>query len=214
MPKQSAVQNHPFDRNQPPASIMSILEQRSLIWGEAATDYDALFMAILEEIEPITTLQWLHVKHLTDLAWEIHRYRRLKAKMIDLARRDAVQELLTPLIVGPPETLQAYEQESEVRRIANDLQYGSEAKHVRALQDLKRLGITLDDITTQSMVLSLPDVGRVESLIASAEGRMVLLLREVNRLKDDFVARLQKTAGAIQDGTFAGTTPADLEPPQ
>jgi hypothetical protein len=159
-------------------------------------------------------LQWLHVKNLTDLAWEIHRYRRLKANMINLARRDAVKELLTPLIVGPPETLQAYEQESEVRRIANDLQYGSETRHARALQDLERLGIKLDDITTQSMVLSLPDVGRIESLIASAEGRMVLLLREVNRLKDDFVTRLQKTAGAIQDGTFAGAAPPESEAPQ
>ncbi len=54
MPEQSTVQNHTFDRNHPPAGIMSILQQRPLIWGEAVTDYDALFTAILEEIEPIT----------------------------------------------------------------------------------------------------------------------------------------------------------------
>ena len=101
MPEQSAVQNPTFDRNQPPAGIISILQQRPLIWGEAVTDYDALFMAILEEIEPMTTLQWLHVKNLSDLAWEIHRYRRLKAKIIDLARVDAVESLLNPIAVGP-----------------------------------------------------------------------------------------------------------------
>ena len=43
---------------------------------------------------------------------------------------------------------------------------------------------------------------------------MMLLLRDVNRLKDDFVARLQKTAGAIQDGTFAEATLANPEAAQ
>jgi hypothetical protein len=74
------------------------------------------------------------------------------------------------------------------------------------------LGIRLDDVTTQSMVLSLLDVMKLESLIATAEGRVVLLLRDVNRLKDDFAARLQKTAGALQDGTLALRTSPNPKP--
>ncbi len=74
------------------------------------------------------TLQWLHVKNLSDLAWEIHRYRRLKAKIIDLARVDAVESLLKPIAVGRPDTLQAYEREAEVKRVAHNLEFGNEAE--------------------------------------------------------------------------------------
>ncbi|QRM28263.1 hypothetical protein [Microvirga sp. VF16] len=213
-PKQPAEQNHAFDGNRPPAGVVSILQQRALVWGESAADYDALFSAILEEIMPITTLQWLHVKHLTDLAWEIHRYRRLKTNIINLARIDAVETLLTPLVVGRPDTLQAYEQEGQVRRVAHNLQFGNEAERSAACQTLTNFGIKPDDVTTQSMVMSLPDVMKLESLIASAEGRMVLLLRDVNRLKDDFAARLQRTASALQDRTLAGPAAPDPELPQ
>jgi hypothetical protein len=66
-----------------------------------------------------------------------------------------------------------------------------------------------DDVTTQSVVVPVPDVMKLESLIASAEGRMVRLLCDVNRLKDDFAARLRETAGTLQDGTFNGPTPPD-----
>ena len=214
MPQQSAVPNPTFDCNQPPAGIISILQQRPLIWGEAASDYDALFMAILAEIAPMTTLQWLHVKNLADLAWEIHRYRRLKAKIIDLARVDAIESLLKPIAVGRPDTLQAYEREADVKRVAHNLEFGNEAERSAAHQTLINFGFKLDDVTTQSMVMTLPEVMQLDRLIASAEGRMMLLLRDVKRLKDDFVARLQKTAGAIQDGTFAEAPLANPEAAQ
>jgi len=214
MPEQPSVQNHTFGRNHPPAGIMSLLQQRPLIWGEAATDYDALFTALLEEIEPVTCLQWLHVKNLSDLAWEIHRYRRLKAKIINLARVDAVESLLKPIAVGRPDTLQAYEREADVKRVAHNLEFGNEAERSAAHQTLINFGFKLDDVTTQSMVMTLPEVMQLDRLIASAEGRMMLLLRDVKRLKDDFVARLQKTAGAIQDGTFAEAPLANPEAAQ
>ena len=212
--KPSAALDQTFNPHQPPAGIVSILQQRALISGVSATEYDALFSAILEEVEPITSLQWLHVKHLTDLAWEIHRYRRLKANIINLARVDAAEALLRPLVVGRPDTLQAYEQEGKVRLVAHNLQFGTEAERSAARQTLINFGIKRDDVTTQSMVMSLPEVMKLDSLIASAEGRMVVLLREVTRLKDDFVARLHKTAGAIQDGTLAGGGPAGSGLPQ
>jgi hypothetical protein len=214
MPPQSTVTNQTFGRHHPPAGIMSLLEQRPLIWGEAVIDYDALFTAILEEIEPITCLQWLHVKNLSDLAWEIYRYRRLKAKIINLARVDAIESLLKPIAVGRPDTIQAYEREDHVKRVAHNLEFGNEAERSAAQQTLLNFGFKLDDVTTQSMVMTLPEVMQLDRLIASAEGRMGLLLRDVNRLKDDFVARLQKAAGAIQDGTFAEATRANTEATQ
>ncbi|MGF9759578.1 hypothetical protein AAII07_30730 [Microvirga sp. 0TCS3.31] len=212
--KPSAALDQTFNPHQPPAGILPILKQCALVWGETAADYNALLMAILHEIEPTTTFQWLHVKHLTDLAWEIHRYRRLKANIFNHARIAAVEALLTPLVVGPTDTLHARERERDVRLIAHNLQRGNEDERSEARQALIGLGIRPDDITTQAVVLSLPDVMKLESLIASAEGRMVLLTRDVNRLKDVFAARLRETAGALQDGTFAGPTPPDSRPAQ
>src|SRR5690349_10522472 len=93
-PKQTLT----FGSHQAPAGVVALLKQRPLICGEQEADYDALFLEILDEIEPITALQWLHVKNLADLAWEIHRYRRLKANIINFARVDAVKALVTPLV--------------------------------------------------------------------------------------------------------------------
>jgi hypothetical protein len=52
-----------FDGNRPPADVKSVLQHRALVWDEAVVDYGVLFLAI-PEIEPITTLQGLHVRHL------------------------------------------------------------------------------------------------------------------------------------------------------
>lgn len=214
MPTESAVPNQTFDGSRPPAGVMAILQQRPLIWGELTADYDALFAALLDEIEPIGTLQWLHVKHLNDLTWEIHRHRRLKANIINLARIDAVETLLKPLVVGRPDTLHAYEQEGQVRLVAHNLQFGNEAERSAAHQTVTNFGFKLDDVTTQSMVMTLPEVMQLERLIASAESRIGLLLRDVSRLKDDFAARLRKTAGSLQEGTLAGPAPQKSEPSQ
>jgi hypothetical protein len=90
------------------------------------TGYDAIFSAILEEIEAITTLQWPHVKHVTDPAWDIHRC-RLKANIINLARIEAVGALLT-LSLSALLARSTRVSERDMRRVATNLQCGSETK--------------------------------------------------------------------------------------
>jgi hypothetical protein len=132
------------------------------------TGYDAIFSAILEEIEPITTLQRPHVKHVTDLAWDIHRCRRLKANIINLARIEAVGAVLTPsvsaLLTRPTRVRRGTCGESPL------ISSAAVRPSAQTRQALIGFCIKLDDVGTRSMVLSLPDVMNLESLMTSAEG--------------------------------------------
>lgn len=200
-----------FGDNQPPASLRPILLQRALVWGETEADYDALFRALNAEIAPSSCLEWLHLKHLVDLTWEIHRYRRLKVDMINLARVEATTALLTPILSIGVDSLEAYGIPGRARKIAEALERGSDKEYEQAVKILSAHGLSLDDVTTQAMILSLPNIERLDRLIASAEARVVLLIRDVARLKDAFATRFQETADTIQDGTFEEVTPMRLE---
>jgi hypothetical protein len=56
---------------------------RSLLKGEDSNQYQALFTELVRTVKPTDITEWLQVRDIVDLTWNILRYRRMKARWIE-----------------------------------------------------------------------------------------------------------------------------------
>jgi hypothetical protein len=66
-----------------PETLKSILGPPPLLRYEDRRSYDALMAEVTASIVPTDTIEWLLTKDVVDASWEIIRYRRFKAALID-----------------------------------------------------------------------------------------------------------------------------------
>ena len=66
----------------PPKELQPFLEDFHLVGDEAAEDYINLFVAIAMAAKPADTIDWLYIKDVADLTWEIQPERAIKAAII------------------------------------------------------------------------------------------------------------------------------------
>ena len=65
-----------------PAHVIELLGPAPLLKGENLKQYQALLSEIARTVKPADIMEWLWVKDIVDLTWDILRYRRLKANGI------------------------------------------------------------------------------------------------------------------------------------
>lgn len=62
-----------------PAEICDLWGKPPLLATESPKQYYALLVELVREVKPSDIIEWLWVKDVADLTWDILRYRRLKA---------------------------------------------------------------------------------------------------------------------------------------
>jgi hypothetical protein len=68
-----------------PLEIMELFGAPPVLSTESRAQYDALLSRIAATVDPKDTIEWLWVKDITDLTWEVLRLRRLKTTIVDHA---------------------------------------------------------------------------------------------------------------------------------
>jgi hypothetical protein len=66
-----------------PVEIRDVLGEPPLLATEDPNQYDALLTELAREVRPSDFTEWLWVKDIADLTWDIIRYRRIKASYVD-----------------------------------------------------------------------------------------------------------------------------------
>src|ERR1700738_3196532 len=79
---------------QPPKELLSYLDDPPLTAHEMAENYYDLFRAIVIAAKPNDAIDWLHVKCVVDLTWEIQREQAIKTGIITLMQQEVVLDLL------------------------------------------------------------------------------------------------------------------------
>src|ERR1044072_5362320 len=78
----------------PPKELRRFLETCHLVGDETADDYKAVLEAIVISARPADAINWLYVKSVADLTWEILREGAVKVAIVESAFKDVVLELL------------------------------------------------------------------------------------------------------------------------
>ena len=77
-----------------PPQILDLIHKRNILSSEDPVLYDSLFNELLCLFTVVDSIQCLNLKRLHDIRWDILRISGFKPKIIDAARKDALQSLL------------------------------------------------------------------------------------------------------------------------
>jgi hypothetical protein len=163
----------------------------ALLPEEDPAEYEGLRARFVAAVEPRDAIEELWVDDVAELTYEMRRLRHIRMRIVALAR---------------PEALERLSAETKPRRLAVAWSEGRDAEEYAILTQMKP---TPEDITAKAFELRLAAVERISGMIAQAETRRNIALREIDRRRDALAARL-RTAAAIEDAEFEeiGQAPA------
>jgi hypothetical protein len=155
--------------------ILDLIHRRNILSSEDPVLYDTLFHELLEIFDPLDGLQCLNLKRLHDIRWDILRISSFKPKIIDAARKDALQSLLqsiayhgTPCVSGSDGS-------------GKDAAAFFENPGVKKIVAAKLATYELDQlsINAQAFLLRLGSLETIEKMLASLEARAYVLLEQI-----------------------------------
>jgi len=83
-----------------PAKIHALLGKPPLLANEDLSHYDALLNELARAVKPKDIIEWLWVKDVADLTWDILRLRRIKAAYVNGQFTSALAPRLKPAANG------------------------------------------------------------------------------------------------------------------
>ena len=178
-----------------PADLQPLFDDPPLLSTENSGQYRSLLDQIAKCVKPKDVIEWLWVRDIVDLSWEIRRLRRFKALLIERARQnisDCAEDgdgPIRPILIirssalDPPIEKQIEEQTKTKRRKAKF----TESDSARGFQ------------------ACISDYQCVDRLLAAAEGRRKAALYEIELRRDSLARRLRKATEEIIDADFNET---------
>lgn len=170
--------------------------------GESAEDYRRIEKQISQAVKPEDVFEHIWVRDITDLVWDVIRHRRMKFHLLQNGMPNAIRKILTN-ISGP----------SDDSAFITGWMAGNEDSRKGLERILNKNGLTMDSVLAEALTIKLPDIERIDRLIASAEARRNMVLREISRHRDALASALARVSARIEDAEFAEVEPI-IQPKQ
>ena len=165
----------PSDRKE-----LTLFAKPPLLITESAEDFASLSAALAQEIKPRGIVERMYVAEIAALVWEILRFRRCKAAIVNAAFKGALEDLLSRLI-GTPDW-------HALRELVEDWFSKSEAKkevsELPAQYHLDESAIEAEAIRSRSEELEVLD-----RMLTSLESRRNKALRCIADYQDRLKVR-------------------------
>ena len=188
----SQTMNHDPQRAAEPARL-NCFGPAPLFDGEDSASYDELLARVSGAIKPSDIIEEIWIRDIVALTWEALRLRRARAALLAANRYVGVKRVLSPLC-----GTQAYDLSDRWAR--------RESEAVAAVdRHLATAGLTMDAVMAETMSKEIELVEKMDRMIASAEIRRNATLREIERRRSDFAARLRqatKDRDNVEEASF------------
>jgi hypothetical protein len=189
----------------PPKELEAIFDDSPLIGVERLEDYHAFFSAIAQAEIPSDAIDWILLKDLVDLAWEIRRERRIKVEIIKLNQTEVICDLLKSTFD------KADRLGSAVNRIfaaGTEAQLWASDAETRKGVDLKlkEKGHDPHSVLAQAYLRGSRDIDAIDKRIALYEVRRNTILKEIGLRSERKARKLDKASSDIIEGEFSEAT--------
>jgi hypothetical protein len=180
----------------PDRALDPIFGPPPILDSEDADAYEALHDRVRAAMAPADVIEELWVRDVVDLTWEALRLRRLKAKLMAVARPRALSAILRDLVV-----------DARRRQLVDGWIAGKRSARTGIERTLADAG--LDETAVEAVMLSqnLDDIERIDRMIMQAEVRRHGVLRESDRHRDASTRRLRGIATGREAADLAATAP-------
>jgi hypothetical protein len=167
-----------------------------LMLGEDAQGYDELLAQVRRALTSRDVMEEMWIRDVVDLAWDVFRLRRMKANLLRVRARDAIREVISPLV-------------RDSWKLADKWHARDEAA-VRTVEAMLRsAGMSMDTVMAATLGQQIDHVAQIEAMIAHAEVRRGVALREVERYRANLAANLRRAIAHVDNPDPHG---ADIVP--
>jgi hypothetical protein len=170
-----------------PDHIRELFGEPPVLWTENREAYERLWSELVIENEPRKIREWLWVRDLADLTWEILRLRRFTADVLNVSSRQAL--LATLEAVLPPEdgifeTGHVYKAEALAEKW-----YNGQNGRARVVAALAKYGLKPESAAGQAFVLCGDELEKIQRMLASAESRRNAVMRELQVYRESSLSK-------------------------
>jgi hypothetical protein len=132
--------------------------------------YDALMTQLELEWKPRNITEWMYVRDIADISWEIFRHRRAIANVFAISFKTALRAVLNDVL---PE-FDRYDATAE--RLAQAWFEGPQEQE-KVKSELAKYGLSAEAIVAQTYVLRRDELDKLHRLLAAAEARRDAITR-------------------------------------
>ena len=161
-----------------PAELTFLVEQPCLLPGESRHEFEALRLMMTDEIQPQSKIEWRWLLDLVERSWEILRYRRLKQRILDTFREEAVASILHRIDSAgmPPEMAELV----RLHSCQATAEWKEDARAAVEIEDrLARNGFDEIAVNAEVFIRARHEFAMFDSLMHAAQHRRMVLLREI-----------------------------------
>ncbi len=175
--------------------------------GESREAFIAWREALLDEIAPSNVIELNWAREVALHEWDLARLERLRSELLACSSIEVVISLLAP-------NHRRGEAYKEAKRLAEAFVAGDRDAQATVALRLKRRGHSTSEISAKAYARDLKSLQDVERLMAGTRKQRDRLLREVERRRKVFAARLQAAAyvQTDDDGKPRSSHRADDQP--
>lgn len=161
-----------------PEDLKIFEESSCLLPGESRQQFEIIRKMIVNDVRPKTNLEWLWVLDLIELSWEVLRYRRMKEKILEIYRVDAIASILQQMDgIGMPSQSRAFVESNSRRNAIEWRDDPAAASEIEAR--LAAGGFDTAAVNAEVYLLAQVSFGFFDRLMQSAQSRRKNLLREI-----------------------------------
>jgi hypothetical protein len=187
-----------------PEAVRALLGPSWIIEGEDPNLYEELLGRVAAAVGPQDIIDWLLIKDVVALTWQIHRFRRLQDGLVRFARREAMERLLMIAWPGSEERPDRAK-DSYAKQLADQWFEGAKSAKRDIVNILKGTGLSTDDIAVQALSIKAEELDRLDLQNEGYEHRRDAILQQIERRRRGWSKVVKRASDEIIDAEFTET---------
>ena len=164
-----------------PAEIADVFGHPPVLSTENRQAYDELMTQLTLEWKQRNITEWMFVRDITDISWEIFRHRGAIANLFAVSFKTALRAVLTDVL--PEEGCKPwFDHYDTVKGLAQAWFEGPQEQE-KVTAQLAKYGLSPEAIVAQSYVLRCDELDKLHRLLAVAEARRIGISRNFNEYR-------------------------------
>jgi hypothetical protein len=189
-----------------PEGVRALLGPSWTIEGEDPERYEELLAQVAAAVQPKDIIDWLLLSDVVALTWQIHRSRKLSENFVRIGRRAGMQKILE-LSLSFEYAIIDTVKESKCSILARAWFNGDKEAEKTVNSILSKAGLTMDDVTAQSIRSMAVDLNRLDQQNERHEARRDAILQQLERRRAGWAERVQRASEEAVDAEFREIAP-------
>ena len=186
--------------------MRALLGPSWLIEGEDPKLYEDLLGRVGVAVQPVDIIDWLLLKDVVTITWEIQRSRRQRETVVRMGRLKAIEQILEQ-VVPPAGVLGSIARIDGIGRLASEWLNGDAKANRRVLALIAGAGFSPNDVAAHALTVQAKELGVIDDRAQRHEARRDAILQQIERRRDGFAMRVRRASEEAVDAEFVEAPP-------